>query len=258
MLARAVESVLQQTVQPFEIIVVDDGSTDNTAETIASKYPDITLLRQTNRGVSNARNKAIHHAKGDWIALLDSDDEWLPLKLETQTAAIKAEPQFRLCHSDEIWIRKGKRVNPMHKHRKTGGWIYPACLPLCAISPSAALIEKTLFAEVGNFNESFPACEDYDLWLRICCQHPVLYVDQPLLQKYGGHEDQLSARYWGMDRFRLLSLRMMLSNPSLDDTNRQLTKRVLKEKLDVYIGGARKRSRNQEADYWEKCYSRHL
>ncbi|MGB7490221.1 MAG: glycosyltransferase family A protein, partial [Thermoanaerobaculia bacterium] len=180
-LARAVDSVVAQTHSPAEVIVVDDGSTDDTAELVERRFPSVRLLRQENRGVSAARNRGIEASGGEWIALLDSDDEWRPSKLERQMSGLEERPELRVCHTDEIWIRQGRRVNPRQIHAKHGGWIFEHCLPLCAMSPSSILIHRSIFEVVGMFDEELPACEDYDLWLRICSRYPVLYVDEPLV-----------------------------------------------------------------------------
>lgn len=250
LLGRALDSVLAQTLRPRQIVVVDDGSTDATAELLA-KYPDVICLRQENRGVSAARNFGIRHCGCDWIALLDSDDEWLPEKLRVQFEALEGNAGHRLIHCDEIWIRNGRRVNPGDRHRKRGGWIFEYCLPLCVISPSAAVIEKSLLEEAGGFNERLPACEDYDLWLRICSRFPVLYVDRPLLRKYGGHDDQLSRRHWGMDRFRLQALRDLLAAGNLSGSDRQAALASLREKCRILITGARKRGNSDIVTQYE-------
>lgn len=238
-LPRALDSLLNQTAPADQIIVVDDGSSDDTIQLI-DKYPNIEWIRQSNKGVSAARNRGIETAKHDWIALLDSDDEWLPEKLETIRRYHSKHPQYRLFHSDEIWIRRGVRVNPMKKHRKRGGMIYQHCLPLCVISPSAVVIHKDLLLEVNGFDESLPACEDYDLWLRLCWKHPVYYIDQPLIRKYGGHEDQLSARYWGMDRFRIRTMYRLFRQNVLNQEQSQLTLAMLQSKLNILLRGAHK------------------
>lgn len=249
-LARALNSVFAQTLPPQQVIVVDDGSNDTTAELLA-KYPDVICLRQENRGVSAARNLGIRHCGCDWIALLDSDDEWLPEKLGVQFEALAENPGHRLIHCDEIWIRNGRRVNPADRHRKRGGWVFEYCLPLCVISPSAAVIERSLLIEAGGFNEQLPACEDYDLWLRVCSRFPVLYVDRPLLRKYGGHDDQLSRMHWGMDRFRVQALRDLLATGNLSESDRQAALASLREKCRILITGARKRGNSEIVTQYE-------
>jgi glycosyltransferase involved in cell wall biosynthesis len=251
-LDRALRSVLAQTVQPQEVIVVDDGSTDNTLAMLKSSYPHVKYCYQDNQGVSKARNRGIAMANFDWIAFLDSDDEWMPEKLQMQFDVVHKNSGLPLCHTEEIWIRRGRRVNPMHKHQKYGGYIYDKCLPLCAISPSSAIIHRTVFEQVGLFDESLPACEDYDLWLRICSRYEVLYIDSPLIVKYGGHDDQLSRRYWGMDRFRIQALLKMLNNKTLSPGNHQLTVATLKEKCTIYIQGALKRGKQAEVAHYQK------
>lgn len=244
LLPRALDSVLAQTRPADEVIVIDDGSTDETQATLASRYPAIRNIRQNQSGVSAARNRAIQAASGDWLAFLDDDDAWLPEKLALQQQAIEDSPGYRLCHGDEIWIRNGRRVNPMDKHKKQGGWIYPQCLPRCVISPSCVIIHRSVFTDIGHFDTDLPACEDYDLWLRICAQEAVLFIDQPLIEKYGGHEDQLSRKHWGMDRFRMIALEKMLASNQLNEDNRRLTLETLLEKLTIYRNGAEKRGKH--------------
>lgn len=163
-------------------------------------------------------------------------------KLETQIALLQQQPEYKIIHSDEIWIRNGKRVNQMNKHAKAGGWIFQQCLPLCAISPSAAVIHKSLFDEVGSFDESLPACEDYDLWLRISAHYPVLYCQEALIVKYGGHDDQLSQQHWGMDRFRIRALAKCLEDEFLEHDNRTAARTMLNKKITVVLKGAKKRN----------------
>ena len=244
----AIESVYSQSSTVEEIIVVDDGSTDSSADEISQRFPDIKLIQQPNRGVSAARNAGIRLASFDWIALLDSDDSWLPEKICSIRQAKNLQPEYLLFHSDEIWIRHGVRVNAMKKHLKSGGWIFENCLPLCVISPSAVVFHRSLLATSGYFDESLPACEDYDLWLKICHQYPVCYIDKPLVTRYGGHQDQLSARYWGMDRFRIRSLHRLLQRNVLCRQHHQAAVSILMRKLEILLKGARKHGNQKVID----------
>lgn len=256
MTERAVASVLAQTRPPEEVIVVDDGSTDGTAGCLRAAFPGIEVLRLEGRGVSAARNHGIRDAESEWLAFLDSDDEWLEEKLEAQLSSLAAAPGHRLCHTDEIWIRNGRRVNPRRRHAKRGGRIFRHCLPLCVISPSSALVHRSLLDEVGLFDESFPACEDYDLWLRICARSPVLFVDRPLLRKHGGHADQLS-RTPALDRYRIRALAKLLDAGGLDPGDRRAAVATLEEKVRIYAAGARKRGRVGEVRELEGLAARY-
>jgi len=152
-----------------------------------------------------------------------------------------------LCHTNEIWIRNGRRVNPMKKHTKYGGRIFSKCLPLCVISPSAVVLHRSVLARTGLFDESLPACEDYDLWLRVSSHFPVLYIEEPLIVKYGGHPDQLSRRYWGMDRFRIQALEKLLASETLSPADQRAASNELLDKIEIYLSGARKRGKLDEA-----------
>ena len=209
-LERAIDSVLMQDFRDFELIIVDDGSRDCTKElleTVANREGErVRCLFQENRGVSSARNLGIRASLGEWVAFLDSDDEWLIQKLSLQAAFAKKSPEVSIIHGEEIWIRRGIRVNPMKKHQKFGGFIFEKCLPLCVISPSAVMIKRHLLIESGGFREDYPVCEDYDLWLELTALHEVGFIESPLIKKYGGHDDQLSASLKAMDYYRLKTL----------------------------------------------------
>ena len=248
-LPKALDSVLSQTLKPREIIVVDDGSTDETNAVLAN-YPGLCIISQDNRGVSAARNVGIEKAGGEWLAFLDSDDEWLKEKLEKQWDTICIDDKL-ICHTEEIWIRNGQRVNPMKKHKKFGGMIYERCLPLCVISPSSVMIHRSVFEDVGVFDESLEVCEDYDLWLRICAKYSILFIDEPLIVKYGGHEDQLSRKHWGMDRFRVKALEKVIASGVLNDEDEKETVNMILQKCGIIINGMKKRGNNDEAEKWQ-------
>jgi len=249
-LQTAVDSVLAQRFDDYELIVVDDGSTDSTPDLLAAYGKKITYVRQENRGVSAARNTGIRLSRGALITFLDSDDHWLPEKLSTQVAFFNTCPDAQICQTEEIWIRNGIRVNPRKKHAKPSGDIFQRSLSLCLVSPSAVMLRRELFDDVGLFDETLPACEDYDLWLRISCRHPVHLIDKPLIYKTGGHPDQLS-RQAGLDRYRIQSLSRLIKSGHLSCTQRDQAVEVLKKKCRIYADGCRKRGRKDEADYFE-------
>ena len=250
-LIHAINSVLNQTYQNLELIIIDDGSSDKTENIIKKKYPKIKFYKQKNKGVSAARNKGIKMASCKWIAFLDSDDRWHPRKLENQINYLLTHPRYKICHTDEIWIRKGIRINQHKKHKKHGGHIFDKCLDLCRISPSSVIIHKDVFNKVGLFNEKLPVCEDYDLWLRIAEKFPVLYLDEKLTIKYGGHLNQLSKKYWGMDRFRIIALENIIKKNFLLKKNKLLVKKILKKKINIYLQGLKKRNKKKEIIYYE-------
>ena len=259
LVARAINSVLKQSLNPYEIIVVDDGSDDGTSEMIQYKYKSIKLIQQQNNGVSAARNKGIKHAKGDWIGLLDSDDEWTEKKLENQVDRLIKTPEYDFCHTNEIWIRNGVRVNQRKKHEKYGGYIFDKCLDICRISPSSVLFRKNILDHVGWFDDQLPVCEDYDLWLRITAEYRILFIDDPLIIKYGGHDDQLSHGVEGIEFFRIKSLENLLERSELSTDNRILSIQMIIKKYNIYLNGLVKRKKQGEADqikekikFWKK------
>ncbi len=251
-LKQAIDSVFAQTFTNFELIVIDDGSTDSTRDFI-EKYQDrLRYFYQENQGPAAARNTGIRNARGRYIAFLDSDDLWLKNKLAEQVKIFDEHPEIKICHTEEIWIRNGLRVNPKKIHKKYGGWIYQRCLPLCVISPSSVVIHRDVFEKVGLFDESMIVCEDYDLWLRVCHFFPVAFIEKPLIIKYGGHADQLSRKFWGMDRFRVRALEKMLQNYKLSPEDWNKTVAMLQKKCDILINGFEKRNNIEEAKKYRK------
>jgi len=256
-LPRAIDSVLAQSRAADEIIVVDDGSTDETQQIIEERYPQIKFISQNNKGVSAARNVGIKNVQGNLICLLDSDDSWQERKLEKQIQVLTENPEYLICHTNETWYRDGKILNQAKKHEKRGGHIFQHCLPLCAISPSSVMIHKKLFDEVGLFDEDLPACEDYDMWLRICCRYSVLFIDEALTNKYGGHDDQLSRQYWGMDRFRIIALEKIIGSKYLNEEDRQAATEMLLNKITIFLKGTEKHGENEYCKRFEELLSKH-
>ena len=246
----AIDSVLAQDYTEFELIVVDDGSTDHTPDVLDSYRNVIKVLSQKNKGVSAARNRGIAEASGKFIAFLDSDDLWLPQKLSVQIEFFNQMPDALICQTEEVWIRNGLRVNPKKRHKKPSGMIFIPSLKLCLVSPSAVMIQRSLFDRVGEFDETLPACEDYDLWLRISCRFPIHLIDTPLIIKRGGHDDQLSSRA-GLDKFRIKAIEKIITSGLLSDDRHRAAVKTLQKKCDIYAAGCRKRGRIDEAQYYE-------
>jgi len=255
MVRRAIDSVLAQVYRPVELIVVDDGSTDYTRAALENYGDAIRLLTQRHQGVSAARNFGIRSARAELIALLDSDDYWLPEKIARQVEFFRLHPEASICQTQEIWIRNGRRVNPKHRHQKPSGMIFEPSLALCLVSPSAVMMRATLLKECGLFDESLPACEDYDLWLRIACKYPIHLIDRPLIVKCGGHADQLS-RMPELDRFRIRSIAKILEQGCLTPTQRGAAVVMLKQKCAIYAGGCLKRGKIKEADLYHALAQR--
>ncbi|EIM62249.1 glycosyltransferase family 2 protein [Desulfobacter postgatei] len=248
-LKRAVDSALAQDYPHREIIVVDDGSTDGTRDLLAGYKDKIRVLVQENKGVSAARNLGIQESQGSFIALLDSDDAWETNKLSCQAAFFQSKPGAMICQTEEIWIRNGKRVNPKKKHKKPSGMIFEPSLKLCLVSPSAVMIRKQLFEQKGVFNEDFPVCEDYDLWLRVSHDTPVYLIDTPLTVKTGGHGDQLSAGH-SQDKYRIQSILNLIESNVLSADQEQVALNVFKEKCRIFANGCMKRGREKEGAYY--------
>jgi len=237
MLREAVDSVLKQDFEDFELIVVDDGSTDGTAEEIKRYGGRVILLQHSeNRGVSAARNKGILHAKGKYVAFLDSDDVWVKGKLKIQVTFLDENPHYSFCYTDEIWIR---------------------CLPLCTISPSSAMMRKKLFSKVGLFDEALPVCEDYDFWLRVSARFPIFFINRKLIVKRGGHPDQLSQRSWGNDRYRVIALEKLLSEAYITTEEREMILEEMKRKSQVLYKGFMKRGNEIEAKHYQEIMRRY-
>ncbi len=253
----AIESVLSQTYRDFEFWVVDDGSTDGTGEALRAFGNKIKYISQDNRGASAARNLGARVSRGKYLAFLDSDDLWEPEKLEIQVKCMEENPQFPLCYTDEIWIRKGIRVNPKKRHAKYSGWIFEKCLPLCIISPSSALMKRALFVEIGGFDETLPVCEDYDFWLRVTCRYPVLFIDKKLIVKRGGHGDQLSTRSWGNDRYRVTALEKLLNSQNLKADESRMASEELARKCLILSRGFSKRGKGEEGRRYEELAKRY-
>lgn len=254
MVVEAVASVLAQTHRDFALVVVDDGSTDGSADAVRDAMTAAPagsrVVRQDARGVAAARNEGAAVVDSAWLAFLDSDDLWLPEKLAVQMAWLEARPSYRIGQTGERWIDDGRHRNPRAWHRKEE-WLFPRCLDRCLVSPSAVVIRRDLWEALGGFDASYPVCEDYELWLRVALREPVGLVDEALVVKRGGHADQLSRSTWGLDRWRVAALVKLLGSGALGADERGAVLAVLRAKCAVLANGAARRGRVDEAErYW--------
>lgn len=251
-ISRALKSIEEQTQSVHEILVVDDGSTDDTQKIISQKHPAVRVIKNpTNRGVSSARNLGISSSTGSHLAFLDSDDTWHPEKIEKQLHFCQQEPKVNINHCNEIWMKNGKIFNQKLYHQKFGGDLFEQSLLRCMISPSAVMIKKTLLAKYGGFDEGLPACEDYDLWLRITSREVIGYIDSPMVTKYGGHADQLSKTTTALDKYRIHAIKKLIDQGDLKPTHLESAINVLRTKLEIYLKGAIRRGNIQDIFHYE-------
>ena len=246
-LRNALRSVFSQTLKPSEILVVDDGSPSPIEPTLVQEFPGVHWLYQKNSGVAAARNLGIKMAQNSWIAFLDSDDRWKPLKLEKQWSFHCAHPEVLVSHTNESWIRNNNQVIPPQYLDKSPRSFFERSLHHCLICPSSVIMHQSIVEKVGNFDETLPVCEDYDLWLRILLTEEFGFLDEELVLKYGGHPDQLSRTYWGMDRFRVFSLEKLIQKNESPE-KKLLILRVLQKKCEILSKGFKKHGKYLESD----------
>lgn len=247
-LKKVIESVLSQSYQDLELIVVDDGSQDKTRGLIS---PPMKYIKQGNKGPASARNAGIKNSTRPFIAFLDSDDWWDKEKLAIQIDAMRKRPGYLISHTQEIWYKDGRLLNQKKRHKKHHGYIFDRCLPLCVVSMSTVMVRRELFDNVGLFDENLPCCEDYDFWLRTSVKHEFLLIDEPLTLKDGGRPDQISSIYAiGIDKFRIQSIVKLLNSNILNAEQRKLAIHELHKKCRIYGNGCLKHGKTEEAMHY--------
>ena len=254
----AIDSVLQQRGAEFDLIVVDDGSTDGTwheLEKTAARANEnairgfMRIVCTDRRGVAAARNYGAAMASTEFIAFLDSDDLWGPDKLARQIDFMSEHGEYAISQTEEYWLHKGSFRNPGARHRKRAGDLFIESLRTCLISPSAVIMRRDLFQEMGGFDEDLTAAEDYDLWLRILLDHEVGLLAESHVTRRAGHKGQLSATIPALDRFRILTLMKLLAQNELSPTRREAVCEVLAQKCAIYAKGLISRDSNDRAAF---------
>lgn len=191
-LPRAIDSALAQSWPDQEILVVDDGSTDGTAQMLADRYGNrVRCIIKPNGGVSSARNLGMREAKGEFIALLDSDDEWLPGKLEKQVALLRANPALGMALCDVQRVDAAHRPTDVLRRREAiprDGDALLTLLRMPSLAPASVLMRRTVFESIGGFDEGLRTAEDIDFHLRVAEKFGIGVVEEPLVLAMRGHE----------------------------------------------------------------------
>lgn len=249
MLLDAVHSVLEQSSKADEIIVVDDGSTDDTYKMFP--MDGVKYCRIKHSGFpGKVRNIGASLATSDYLAFLDSDDTWFPEKLSKQRGFFSTHPHCRILHTKERWLMNGKFVSQKKRKHKTSGYIFKESLQGCIMGPSTIVMDKKLYWEFNGFSENIEVGEDYDLWLRLCNSVAVDYIDEELITKIAGHGDQLSFKYGYIEPFKVDVLEEIIKSGLLSKSNQLLAIESLKVKYDIIINGCIKRRKNDAADMY--------
>lgn len=200
----SLSSVYAQAWDDLEVLVIDDGSTDESVAVVREHFPQATVLQQTNGGVAAARNAGLKAARGEWVAFIDADDHWLPGKLRAQMDLLTAHPEARMvCSGWQYWLSGDAAPHPelldrlrliddtaAHQHGPSG-WIYPELLQSCCVWTSTVVAQRELLLALDGFDTTLKVGEDYDLWLRASRVTPILRV-QRALALYRQHPNSLT------------------------------------------------------------------
>ncbi len=280
LLLEALQSALNQSCKEYEIILINDGTphiSDKLQRCIAD-YPVIRYVEQPHSGFPGAvRNRGVAHATGEWLAFLDSDDLWVPHKLERCKAYINGAGStamsagtdstalhlhnlpkvYPLIHSREEWIRNGERVSQRKQKHAREGDIFFDALKKCIIGPSTTVMRRDIFLELGGFREDIEIAEDYELWLRYCDRYKVSYIEEPLVIKRAGPWEQLSTKYQEIEIFRIHALKELVDREIFTKDHQQEASQELARKCHIYGMGAEKRGDQHRADTYYSLANRY-
>jgi glycosyltransferase involved in cell wall biosynthesis len=236
-IATAVESVLAQRSEDLEVLVIDDGSTDATRETLARFGEQIDYIYQTNSGVSQARNKGLAVASGRYVAFLDSDDAWYPNKIHRQLEALSENPGAAACYS--AFTVTDSTLSPLNVHTAEpqssvledlllrGNWVS---------TPSTVICERGLFTKVGGFDPELSLCADWDMWLRLAAVAEFVYVDEPLV-RYRKHDGNMSGNVALLEQDSIRVLEKGFAMPGLSQSLR-LRREAAIARNDMVLAGS--------------------
>ncbi len=275
----ALDSIMAQTFREFEIVVTDDGSTDGTPalifEALGAEREVVEYLNRLgpanlkpfshrfssgsvpiqyhygiSRGLSTARNRGIRMARGELVAFLEADDLWEPRHLETLAAFLGENPEAQVCRAAERTVRDGKTRAP-RRPAAASGWIFESALEASPMSPSAVMVRRCCFNECGAFDENLPACDEYDLWVRMTSRYPIHFVDGPVVTRRSTRPDG-SSRAWGWDRFRVYALEKAFQSGHLSSDQRFQVAQEIVRKCERLVDGFRRQKSEERANFYER------
>jgi len=280
LLLEALESVFHQSYRDFDVIVVDDGSTDGTPVQVFSRFgaqPEAiaALARMNptsirpfshsfvhhglpvhyhyygNRGLSSARNRGIRVARSPLLAFLDHEDAWSPDHLALSAEVHEDDAHPVISYVNECSPKERARARAARRDEPLSGMIFEHVLDASQICISSSMINRVCFNECGFFDENLPACADYDLWLRLCSRYPVVHVPGPQLTRRSVRH-RSSSRAWTWDRYRVYALEKAFQSGHLDPGQRLLVAEEIVRKCERLVDGFTKQTSDERANFYER------
>ena len=248
LLERALQSVLDQSVAPAEVLVIvdetprggaaDADSATGFADSFAARGAGFTVLHSDGRGPAAARNLGARAARTKWLALLDSDDTWSPEKLALQLAYREKRPQLHGCQTLESWFRDGVELQQPQRLRPRPGRFLRDSFFTCLVACSAVMIRRDTLLGLGGFDESYVVCEDFELWLRYLEQYPMGLVPLALTQKHAGGWPQQSQSQTMLDAVRIRAILSAVDRKTISAEERVAAHAACSQKLEILGRGA--------------------